>query len=127
MPTCRFRRLAGVALALAAAMVLGACGTTLLDGLSAFDKGRYPEAKAVLARLARDYPQWDDAHRAKFALYAGLTHAELGDTAQAKRWLDEAKRLEDAHRGTLSADDWHRLQLGLEAIEPPLTPQNDAP
>ncbi len=105
-----------------ALLVVAGCASTLGQGKSAFEKGRYPLAKRELLAVASDYPTWDAREQAEFALYLGLTHAELGDVAQAQRWLETAKALEDARRGTLSEEDWRRVELALEALEPPVTP-----
>jgi hypothetical protein len=49
-----------------------------------------------------------------------LTHAELGDVAAARPWLEHAKTIESENPGALDRDDRARLQLGLEAIAPPV-------
>jgi hypothetical protein len=107
---------------LAVALVAGvlvACGGPLSEGESQFGKGRYPEAKQTFLGLEGESRTWADAKRAEYALYRGLTHAALGDRAQAGVWLREAKAIEDAHPGALSHDDGQRLRVGLEANEPP--------
>jgi len=95
-----------------------ACGGALADAKSDFKKGRYAEAKETLVRVEPESKSWDDAKRAEYALYRGLTHNALGDRAAASIWLKEAKALEDARPGTLSEDDQVRLRLGLEAVQP---------
>lgn len=94
-----------------------ACGGALSDGKAQFNKGRYPEAKATFLAAEQDSRTWDDARRAEYTLYRGLTHAALGDKTQAGVWLREAKAIEDAHPGTLSTQDAERLKLGLEQLE----------
>jgi hypothetical protein len=94
---------------------LPACGSALARGESQFGKGRYPEAKQTFTQLEDDSRGWDDARRAEYALYRGLTHAALGDRAQAGVWLREAQAIEDAHPGSLSGEDGRRLAVGLEA------------
>lgn len=102
-------------LALAA---LVACGGALADGKSAFRKGRYAEAHDIFGKLEPEVPTMGDGRRAEYALYRGLTHGALGDRSQAMVWLKEAKTIEDAHPGTLSADDLARLRLALESYDP---------
>jgi hypothetical protein len=97
---------------------VSACGGALAEGKAEFKKGRYPEAKQTLIAAEAESKGWDDRHRAEYALYRGLTHGALGDRATAGVWLREAKAIEDAHPGTLSADDMTRLKLGLESIDP---------
>jgi hypothetical protein len=111
------RRLA-LALALVVA-VLGGCGGALSEGESQFGKGRYPEAKQTFAGLEVESRTWSDARRAEYALYRGLTHAALGDRAQAGVWLREAKAIEDGHPRTLSPENEQRLRIGLEANDVP--------
>jgi len=94
--------------------LLAACGGALAEGRSEFNKGRYPEAKQTLASLESDSRAWNDAKRAEYALYRGLTLAALGDRAEADVWLREAKAIEDVHPGSLSREDGHRLKVGLD-------------
>jgi hypothetical protein len=95
------------------------CGGALAQGESQFDKGRYPEAKNTFLSIEAESRNYDDPHRAAYALYRGLTHAALGDRASAALWLREAKAIEDAHPGSLSMEDRRRLQVALDANEPP--------
>jgi hypothetical protein len=95
-------------------LALAGCGGALDDGRAQFAKGRYPEAKQTFASLDYDSLRWDDARRAEYALYRGLTEAALGDRAHASVWLREAKAIEDARPGSLSPQDAHRLKIGLE-------------
>ncbi len=95
-------------------LTLGGCGGALADGRAEFAKGRYPEAKQTFASLDYDSLRWDDAKRAEYALYRGLTEAALGDRPRAAVWLREAKAIDDARPGSLSPQDAHRLKLGLE-------------
>ena len=102
---------------LLAPTLLGACGGALTEGESQFKKGRYPEAKQTLASLERDSRSWNDARRAEYALYRGLTFEALGDRAQAGVWLREAKAIEDVRPGSLSREDGQRLKVGLDTDE----------
>jgi TolA-binding protein len=98
-----------------AALLLAACGGGLAEGEGQFRRGRYPEAKQTFAALESEIRDYPDAKRAEYALYRGLTLGALGDRAQAGVWLREAKALEDARPGSLSAADAARLKEGLEA------------
>jgi hypothetical protein len=97
-----------------------ACGSALSQGKGEFKKGRYGEARQTLVSVETESRTWDDGRRTEYALYRGLTHGALGDRAAAAVWLQEAKALEAAHPGSLSADDLTRLNLALEslAVEP---------
>ena len=103
-------------LAIAMTVAATGCASALTEGESQFKKGRYPEAKETFARLSQESRTWDDARRAEYALYRGLTSGALGDRAQASVWLLEAKTIEDTHPGSLSADDLARLRLGLDSV-----------
>jgi hypothetical protein len=96
--------------------LLGACGGPLAQGQAQFDRGSYPEAKQTFAAAANDSRIRGDAERARYALYRGLTLGALGDRGQAGVWLREAKAIEDAHPGSLTAEEAQRLHLGLESI-----------
>ena len=98
---------------------LTACGGALSEGESQFEKGRYPEAKQTFAAIEADSRTWDDAKRAEYALFRGLTYGALGDRAQAGVWLREAKAIEDEHPGSLSHADVQRLKTGLESNDVP--------
>jgi hypothetical protein len=87
------------------------CAGPLSDGEDAFRKGWYPEAKQTFAGLEGESRSWDDAERAEYALYRGLTLAALGDRGAAAWWLRRAKAVEDAHPGALVDDDARRLAV----------------
>jgi hypothetical protein len=93
---------------------LASCGGALAQGKSEFNKGRYPEAKQTLVSLEGDSRAWNDAKRAEYALYRGLTLAALGDRGQGDVWLREAKAIEEVHPGSLSREDGRRLKVGLD-------------
>jgi hypothetical protein len=93
-----------------------ACGGPLAQGQAQFDRGSYPEAKQTFAAVENDRRTWSDSTRARYALYRGLTLGALGDQGQAGVWLHEAKAIEDAHPGSLTAEETQRLHLGLESI-----------
>lgn len=96
---------------------LGACAGPLGRGEGQFDKGQYPAAKHTFAGLEGQSRGWGSSMRARYALFRGLTHAALGDRTQAGVWLREAKAVEEAHPGSLSAIDVRRLKLGLDALD----------
>jgi hypothetical protein len=95
------------------------CGSALAEGESQFKKGRYPEAKQTFASLEQEATHYDDAKRAEYALYRGLTLGALGDHARASVWLREAKTIDAAHSGVLSVDDERRLKAALDASDAP--------
>jgi hypothetical protein len=101
---------------------LSACGGPLAEAKADFKRGHYPQAKEELLRAESESRAWDDKRRAEYALYRGLTHGALGDRAAAALWLREAKAVEDAHPGTLTADDLTRLNLALESTDPAQLP-----
>jgi len=98
---------------------LAACGGPLSRGESLFAKARYPEAKQTFVAAEAESRGWDDARRAEYALYRGLTHEALGDRAQAGVWLRDAKAIEDSRPGSLSPEDARRLKVGLESNDAP--------
>jgi hypothetical protein len=119
-PALVARRYAGPALAcLVCFLGLAACGGALSEGRSDYDKGLYPQAKQTFLSIEAESRGWSDAQRAEYALYRGLTHASLGDRAQAAVWLREAKAIVEVRPGSLSREDAQRLRLGLEATEAP--------
>lgn len=103
--------------ALLAALSLSACGGALAQGKSEFKDGHYPHAKQIFVSIEAESRGYDDAKRAEYALYRGLTLAALGDRAQAGVWLREAKAINDTHPGSLSREDELRLKAGLEGEE----------
>lgn len=110
-------RLRPLSILLSSLLLVAACGGALADGKSAFRKGRYPEAHEIFVRMEPDFRTMSETRRAEYALYRGLTQGALGDRAQALVWLQEAKTIEDAHPGTLSADDLARMKLALESYD----------
>jgi|HubBroStandDraft_2_1064218.scaffolds.fasta_scaffold337936_1 hypothetical protein len=100
-------------------VVVGGCGSALAEGESQFKKGRYPEAKQTFASIEDDAVHYDDAKRAEYALYRGLTFGALGDRVRSALWLREANALDAAHPGSLSAEDSRRLRTALAASDAP--------
>ncbi len=102
-----------LAIALAVSAAIG-CASPISRGRAQFVEGRYPDAKETWASLEIESRGWDDARRAEYALYRGLTYAALGDRDQAGIWLREARAIENAHPGSLSRDDVSRLTVASE-------------
>ena len=101
------------------AVALSGCAGPLAQGEAEFKNGRYPEAKQTFASLETEEVHWDNATRAEYALYRGLTLGALGDVAQASVWLHKAKTIEDAHPGSLTPDGARRMKVAIEANEAP--------
>jgi hypothetical protein len=95
---------------------IAGCAGALARSESEFTDGRYPDAKQGFVSLEAESTNWGNAKRAEYCLYRGLTHAALGDRAQAALWLREAKALEDSHPMSLSRGDMTRLQMGLDGL-----------
>lgn len=110
-------RAVSVALGLVAlAFGLTGCAGALGIAKSDFRKGRYAAAKDELVELEPESHTWTVERRAEYALYRGLAHHSLGDRAAARRWLEEAKALAEAHPLALSSEDRVRLGLSLESL-----------
>jgi hypothetical protein len=99
--------------------LLLACAGALSRGIDEFDDGHYPEAKQTFAALEPESRSWDDAHRARYALYRGLTYGALGDKSRAATWLREARAIVLAHPDALAPGDRQRLKTGLDTYEVP--------
>ena len=99
--------------------LLAACAGPLSRGIDEFDDGHYPEAKQTFASLEPESRSWDDEHRARYALYRGLTYGALGDRARAATWLQEARAIVLAHPAALPPGDRQRLKTGLDTYEVP--------
>jgi hypothetical protein len=99
-------------------LTLTACGGGVLaEGEVEFETGRYPAAKQTLVALEAESHTWNEPARAEYALYRGLTHEALGDSARALPWLNEAKALDDARPGTLTPENASRLRVALQTLE----------
>lgn len=96
-------------------LALVGCAGPLSRSEAQFAEGRYPDAKQSLMLLEAESRSWNDAGRAEYALYRGLTHAALGGRDQAAVWLREAKAIEDAHPNSLSPEDAQRLRVGMDS------------
>ena len=96
-----------------------ACGGPLARGIGQFDDGHYPEAKQTFASLEPESRSWDDAHRARYALYRGLTYGALGDKPRAGVWLGEARAIVLAHPDALAVEDKQRLKAALDTYDVP--------
>jgi len=100
-------------------LLLAACAGPLARGIDQFDDGHYPEAKQTFASLEPESRSWDDAHRARYALYRGLTYGALGDKPRAGVWLREAKAIVLEHPDALPPEDRQRLKTGLDTYDVP--------
>jgi hypothetical protein len=97
---------------------LAGCAGPWVRAKDQFVDGRYSDAKQTLLSLEAESRGWNDAERAEYALYRGLTHAALGDREPSAVWLREARAIEDAHPGSLSHDAAQRLKVGIESTDP---------
>ena len=109
----RFVRPVVVVALVLAAPVLAACGGPLAGAEALFRKGQYPATHQALLALDADHRTWNDADRAEYALYLGLTLLALGDGGRARAWLGEAKAFEDARPGSLGYGDLRRLSVAI--------------
>jgi hypothetical protein len=100
---------------LAALVALAGCAGPLARAEAQFTDGQYPAAKQALAALESESGSWNDASRAEYALYRGLTLSALGDLSRGAAWLRDAKEAEDARPGSLSPEDARRLAAALDA------------
>jgi hypothetical protein len=97
------------------AVAASACGGAFAEGKSEFRAGHYPHAKQIFASLEAESRGYDEADRAEYALYRGMTLMALGDRGDAAVWLREAKAIEDTRPGTLPREDVFRLKTALES------------
>jgi hypothetical protein len=81
-------------LALVSSLIFG-CASPLTEARHAYDEARYPDAVSEFAALTPDLPRLDQRELFQYALYRGLSHLALGDSAPAERWLTLAKRMAD--------------------------------
>jgi hypothetical protein len=100
-------------------LLLAGCAGPLARGIDQFDDGHYPQAKETFASLEPASRSWDDAHRARYALYRGLTYGALGDKPRAGVWLGEARAIVLAHPDALTPEDRQRLKTSLDTYDVP--------
>ncbi len=100
-------------------LTLVGCGGPLADAEALFKRGQYPATHQALLGLAAASRSWDDAERAEYALYRGLTLMALGDRGRAVLWLQEAKAVEDERPGSLADADARRLAVAIASNELP--------
>jgi hypothetical protein len=86
-----------------------ACSSPLTDARTSFDEARYPDAVAEYRALAPQVAALSRSDLFEYALYRGLAHLALGDSAPAERWLLLAKRLSEESPALASADERGRL------------------
>jgi hypothetical protein len=94
------------------------CAGSFGAGIRDYDHARYPEAIDELRVAERDAASGSARHRARYALYRGLTHLALGARPAAVFWLAEAKRALDADPMILSAEDTGRLASAWAHLPP---------
>jgi hypothetical protein len=92
------------------------CGGAYGQGLRAFDEGRYPDAVGEFRRAERDFPDWSEARRTRYALYRGLSHLAVGDARETDRWLGYAKAAYDRHPDTFTDEERGRLLAAWRAV-----------
>lgn len=102
-------------LALISSLFFG-CASPLTEARTSFDEARYPDAVAQYAALASEVPRLDQRELFQYALYRGLAHLALGDSAPAERWLTLAKRMSDQAPLLASAPERGRLLSARSAM-----------
>lgn len=102
-------------LALVSSLIFG-CASPLTEAQSSFDEARYPDAVGEFAALAPDLPRLDQHELFQYALYRGLSHLALGDSAPAERWLTLAKRMTDEAPRLATATERGRLLSARRAM-----------
>ena len=85
------------------------CSSNLSRAITAFDSADHPKAMEHLLDAEVGLSKRSTSHRARYALYRGLTHLSLGDRESAERWLAEAKAFLDADQRVLGANESGRL------------------
>lgn len=96
--------------------LLGACASPLTEARSSFEQARYPEAVSEYERLAPEVPRLSAGELFQYALYRGLSHLALGDSAPAERWLTVAKRLADSAPEQVPLAERNRLSSARSAM-----------
>jgi hypothetical protein len=98
------------------AVLLIGCASPLTEARTSFDEGRYPDAVAEYRALAPGAAQLPRPELFDYALYRGLSHLALGDSAPAQKWLTLAKRLSDGTPGLATAEQEGRLLAAWRAM-----------
>jgi hypothetical protein len=102
-------------LALVSSLIFG-CASPLTEARQSFDEARYPDAVAEFQALAPEVPRLDERELFQYALYRGLAHLALGDSAPAERWLTLAKRMADEAPRLATAPERGRLLSARSAM-----------
>ena len=93
-----------------------ACGGAYRQGLGAFDEGRYPDAVGEFRRAERDFSDWSESRRIRYALYRGLSHLAVGDARETDRWLGYAKAAFDRDPDLFTHEERGRLLAAWRTI-----------
>lgn len=101
----RFIPLAVAALSLHAVACSGRMGRVVHH----YEEARLPEAVAGFRAMEAEARDFDDADRARYALYRGLSHLGVGDLNAALLWLSKARAFDDRDPTLLSRADRARL------------------
>jgi tetratricopeptide (TPR) repeat protein len=138
----RASRPASAALALCAMCLalVGCGGSSLNRGANYYSERRYIDAAQVFEHAEPELGGYDDAQRARYGLYRGATLLELGDMAEAERWLLFGHQLAAKNPGALSGSERAELREALSLARArqasreagpldaaALTPASDAP
>lgn len=94
--------------ALIATLFFG-CSSPLTAARTSFDEARYPDAVAEYRALGPELRTFTRPELFEYALYRGLSHLALGDSAPAERWLLIAKRLSEESPGLATSEQEGRL------------------
>jgi hypothetical protein len=97
------------------AAVLG-CTSSVNRGAELYAQSSYIEAAEVFERTQGRLYQMDDADRARYGLYRGLTFLALGDMQGAERWLVYAQAQRRSLPAALSEDEQALLRQGFNLL-----------
>ncbi len=103
-------------LALALALVIGACATYREDlnrGQRLYEENEYEHALAIWRVLEADMDSLDLNDQARYAYLRGMTDYRLGFRPDARHWLAIAHAIEQEHPGGLSPQWKQRLDEAL--------------
>jgi len=92
------------------------CSSPLAEARASFDEARYPDAVAEFRALTPTVPALTRPELFEYALYRGLSHLALGDSAPAQRWLLVAKRLSEQSPGLATSDQEGRLMSAWRSM-----------
>lgn len=95
--------------ALSAVLFAVGCGSSFSDAIRELEAGRPAVADRRFRALEPALRSFDGEDRARYALYRGLTHLNLGDLEQANLWLSVAHQAARRDLGTFSNAEHGRL------------------